>query len=265
MVPMMLLVPVMSGASSDVGIIGCSAVGQDRPDRGVCFVLTRWVVPKILFWVAKTRSRELFLLAIIVTCFSIAWLTSSAGLSLALGAFLAGLILSESEYGYQALGSILPFRDVFTSVFFISIGMLFNIDFFLRHPLVIVLLASMVFAGKVIIAFFIPAILGFPLRTMALVGLSLGQVGEFSFILSRTGLDFHLLDRDTYQIFLGVSILTMAATPFVMAQGNRVADWLLLLPLPGRIRSGLQDRRTQRSFRPPAACEGSSDNRRVRH
>jgi CPA2 family monovalent cation:H+ antiporter-2 len=239
-VPMMLLIPIMSGASSDIASSVALLLVKIALIAVCVVVLTKWVVPKILYWVAKTRSRELFLLAIIVTCFSIAWLTSSAGLSLALGAFLAGLILSESEYGYQALGSILPFRDVFTSVFFISIGMLFNIDFFLRHPLVIVLLASMVLAGKVIIAFFIPAILGFPLRTMALVGLSLGQVGEFSFILSRTGLDFHLLDRDTYQIFLGVSILTMAATPFVMAQGNRVADWLLLLPLPGRIRSGLK-------------------------
>ncbi len=239
-VPMMLLVPVISGASSNVGSSIVTLLLKVAGTLVCMFVLTRWVVPKVLFWVAKTRSRELFLLAIIVICFSVAWLTSSMGLSLALGAFLAGLILSESEYAYQALGSILPLRDVFTSVFFISIGMLFDVAFFLRHPVLIPALAVAVFAGKFIIAFFVPAILGLPLRTMALTGLALGQVGEFAFILSRTGLDYRLLDRNYYQVFLGVSILTMAATPFVMAAGPKIADLLLLLPFPGRLRSGLR-------------------------
>jgi monovalent cation:H+ antiporter-2, CPA2 family len=202
-------------------------------------VLVKWVVPTVLFWVAKTRSRELFLLAVIVICFSVAWLTSSAGLSLALGAFMAGMVLSESEYGYQALGAILPFRDVFTSVFFISIGMLFNIDFFIRHPVLILVCAAGVLVVKVLIASVVPAVLGFPLRTMILVGLSLGQVGEFSFILSRAGMDSGLLDRDSYQVFLGVSILTMVAAPFVMGIGPWVSDMLLRLPLPARILSGL--------------------------
>ncbi len=237
-VPMMLLVPVLAGKSADVGSSVVLLLAKVAA-IGICTaVLARWVVPKVLFWIAKTRSRELFLLAVIVTCFSIAWLTSSAGLSLALGAFLAGLILSESEYGYEALGSILPFRDVFTSVFFISVGMLFDLDYFVHHPVLIVSLAACVFAGKVLIAFFVPAMLGFPLRTMTLVGLALGQVGEFSFILSRAGLDYGLLDKGTYQVFLGVSILTMAAAPFALASGTVVSDWLLSLPLPGRVRSG---------------------------
>lgn len=239
-VPMMLLVPVMAGTSTNIASSVAILVGKIA-GIGICTaVLTKWVVPKVLFWVAKTRSRELFLFAVIVTCFSIAWLTSSAGLSLALGAFLAGLILSESEYGYQALGSILPFRDVFTSVFFISVGMLFDLDYFVHHPVIILSLAVCVLVGKVLIAFFVPAILGFPLRTMVLVGLALGQVGEFSFILSRVGLEYHLLDRNSYQIFLGVSILTMAATPFVLGWSPKISGWLLTLPLPGRVRSGLK-------------------------
>jgi CPA2 family monovalent cation:H+ antiporter-2 len=195
-----------------------------------------------MFRVAKTRSRELFLLTIIVICFSVAWLTSSAGLSLALGAFLAGLVLSESEYSYQALGSILPFRDVFTSVFFISIGMLFDGSYFVHHPILVLSLALTVLLLKVGIASLVPAALGFPLRTMILTGLSLGQVGEFSFILSTAGMSFGLLDKDTYQLFLGVSILTMAATPFVMGGGPWISDRLLSLPLPKRIKSGLQTR-----------------------
>jgi monovalent cation:H+ antiporter-2, CPA2 family len=256
-VPMMLLVPVISGASSNVGSSIAMLLLKVAGTLVCMFGLTRWVVPKVLFWVAKTRSRELFLLAIIVICFSVAWLTSSMGLSLALGAFLAGLILSESEYAYQALGSILPLRDVFTSVFFISIGMLFDVAFFLRHPVLMIVLTIAVFAGKSAIAFFVPAILGLPLRTMALTGLALGQVGEFAFILSRTGLDYQLLDRTYYQVFLGVSILTMAATPFVMAAGPKIADLLNLLPFPSRIRSGLGKAETEGT---PAASPQMSDH-----
>lgn len=238
-VPMMLLVPILSGKSGALGpslllllvkIIGIVAF---------MYACIKWIVPKVLFWIAKTRSSELFLLSVIVICFSIAWLTSSAGLSIALGAFLAGLILSESEYSYQALGSILPFRDVFTSVFFISIGMLFDIAFFIHHPVPIILLAAGVLLLKVVIASLIPALLGFPLRTMVLAGLSLGQVGEFSFILAVSGMESGLLDGNTYQVFLGVSILTMAATPFVMGLGDWISDLLHKMPFPRRILSGL--------------------------
>jgi CPA2 family monovalent cation:H+ antiporter-2 len=238
-VPMMLVLPLMSGNS---GTAGSSVMVFFVKILGiiVCMVvMTKWIVPWILFRVAKTKSSELFLLSIIVICFAIAWLTSSAGLSLALGAFLAGLVLSESEYSYQALGSILPFKDVFTSLFFISIGMLFDGAYFLRHPVLIISLTLAVLVLKVVIASFVPAVLGFPLRTMVLTGLSLGQVGEFSFILSTAGISFGLLDKDTYQIFLGVSILTMAATPFVMACGPWISDRLLSLPLPNRITAGL--------------------------
>jgi CPA2 family monovalent cation:H+ antiporter-2 len=238
-VPMMLVLPLLSGNVGDVGptvlLLFVKIVGII-----VCMiVMIKWVVPAVMFRVAKTRSRELFLLTIIVICFSVAWLTSSAGLSLALGAFLAGLVLSESEYSYQALGSILPFRDVFTSVFFISIGMLFDGAYFIHHPLLVLSLAFIVLVLKVGIASLVPAALGFPLRTMVLAGLSLGQVGEFSFILSTAGMSFGLLDKDTYQLFLGVSILTMASTPFVMACGPWISDRLLSLPLPKRIKSGL--------------------------
>jgi CPA2 family monovalent cation:H+ antiporter-2 len=198
-----------------------------------------------LFYAAKTRSREIFLLSIIVICFSVAWLTSSIGLSLALGAFLAGLLISESEFSYQALGSILPFRDVFTSIFFISIGMLFDVGYFFRNPAFILLLSVGVIVLKTGIASIVPGILGFPLRTMVLVGLSIGQVGEFSFILLQSGLDMHLIDLKLYQTFLGVSILTMVATPFIMGLGNSIADLVLKLPFPQLIKSGFASHSTR--------------------
>jgi CPA2 family monovalent cation:H+ antiporter-2 len=148
------------------------------------------------------------------------------------------LIISESEYTHQALGNILPFRDVFTSFFFVSIGMLLDVGFLFQRPGLIGLVALGVLVLKSIIAASVPIFLGFPLRTGILVGLSLSQVGEFSFILSRTGIEHDLLAGDIYQIFLSVSVLTMAATPFVLTAAPRLADTILRLPMPKRLVSG---------------------------
>jgi CPA2 family monovalent cation:H+ antiporter-2 len=242
-VPMMLVLPLLSGALAGTsGIVGPTVISLVVRIVLilVCMsVMIRWVVPWVMFRVAKTKSRELFLLTIIVICFSVAWLTSGAGLSLALGAFCAGLVLSESEYSWQALGSIIPFKDVFSSLFFISIGMLFDGAYFIRHPVLVVSLAFAVIFVKTVIASIVPAVLGFPLRTMVLTGLSLSQVGEFSFILSTAGMALGLIDKDTYQLFLGISILTMAATPFIMSCGPWISDRLLSLPLPKRLTAGL--------------------------
>lgn len=243
-VPMMLLVPFLSGNLHNLGTsIGLMCAKLCL----IALVLVagiKWIVPTILFQAAKTRSREIFLLAIIVICFSVAWLTSSLGLSIALGAFLAGLIISESEFSYQALGSILPFRDVFTSIFFISIGMLFDVGYFIRHPIVIVIGSLGVLVIKSLIAGTVSGLLGFPLRTMVLVGLSLGQAGEFSFILMQAGLDGNIIDRPVFNLFLGVSIFTMAMTPVVMGAGNLLTRVMLKMPLPARVKSGLKNEET---------------------
>jgi len=238
-VPMMLLTPLLAGT---VGNVGQSLLFLLAKGIGVivlALVSARWIVPRLLYLIARTRSRELFLLSIVVVCFAVAWLTSSIGLSLALGAFLAGLIISESEYSHQALSNILPFRDVFLSFFFISIGMLLDIDFLFKHLFLITLLALGVLTLKTVTAAFASSLLGFPLRTTILVGLILSQVGEFSFILSRTGVEYELLDGNAYQTFLSVSVLTMAATPFIIALSPRIADFASRLPLPERLKTGL--------------------------
>jgi monovalent cation:H+ antiporter-2, CPA2 family len=237
-VPMMLLLPFFSGEQENLGAsIGIFILKIAILGIAIAFGI-KWVVPRILFQIAKTRSREVFLLSIIVLCFSVAWFTSSIGLSLALGAFLAGLIISESEYKFQAFGSILPFRDVFSCIFFISIGMLFDWGYFFENPITILLLTFGVIVLKTIVAGIVPGLLGFPLRTMALVGIALGQVGEFSFILLQTGYGMHLITQEMYQTFLGVSILTMIVTPFIMASGNSIATFLLNLPLPEKVKLG---------------------------
>ena len=171
-------------------------------------------------------------------CFGVAWLTYLAGLSLALGAFLAGLIISESEYGYHALGNIVPFRDVFTSLFFVSIGMLLDLGFLMKHPDQVALISVAVIIAKTLIATMAVLFLGFPLRTAIIVGLTLCQVGEFSFILARVGVDYGFLVGDTFQLFLAVAVITMGATPFIMALAPRVANATERLPLPVKLKSG---------------------------
>lgn len=201
-------------------------------------VAARWIVPRVLYQIAKTRNREVFLLSIFVICLAVAWATSSVGFSLSIGAFLAGLIISESEYGHEALSNVLPFRDIFTSFFFISIGMLLNIGFLFEQTVLVVLIAFGVLFAKSVIAGLAAVLLGLPLRTSLLVGLALCQVGEFSFILSETGIENGLLDESSYQMFLAVSVLTMLVTPFIIILAPRFADSILRLPIPGKLRSG---------------------------
>ncbi len=238
-VPMILFTPLLAGAHGNWGesllILALKGIGIIL----LVLVSARWIVPYVLYQIARTRNRELFLLSVVVIGLGVAWVTSMVGLSLALGAFLAGLIISESGYSHHALGNILPFRDVFTSFFFVSIGMLLDIGFLLQEPALIALIALAVLALKTVIAGVVTILLGFPLRTGILVGLGLSQVGEFSFILSKTGVEHGLLAGSTYQTFLSVSVLTMAATPFIIAAAPRVADILLRLPLPRRLVSGL--------------------------
>jgi CPA2 family monovalent cation:H+ antiporter-2 len=237
-VPMILVTPLLAGATGGSSASALVLVAKGIGIIGLVIVSAKWIVPKVLYQITRTRSQELFLLSIIVICLAVAWVTFSAGLSLALGAFLAGLIISESEYSHHALGNILPFRDVFTSFFFVSIGMLLDVGFLFRQPGTIALITLGVLVIKPIIAFFATVLLGFPLRTSILVGLALGQVGEFSFILSKTGVEHGLLTGNIYQIFLSFSVLTMAATPFIITLAPRLADIILLLPLPKRLISG---------------------------
>lgn len=219
-VPMMLFTPMMAGGASN--ILEQLLILAIKGILIILFVLVaaRYLVPKMLFLIAKTNNRELFLLAIVVICFSVAWLTSSMGLSLALGAFMAGLIISESEYSHQATSNIIPFREIFTSIFFISIGMLLDLPFVFNHLPSILLLTAAVLILKGMIAGGTAAILGYPIRTMILSGLVLFQVGEFAFILSEFGLTYNLLSQEHYQYFLAISILSMGLTPFLYRYGQ---------------------------------------------
>ena len=238
-VPMILVTPLLAGATGNLGESLLVLLAKGIGIILLVMVSAKWVVPQLLYQITRTRNHELFLLSVVVICFGVAWLTSKAGLSLALGAFLAGLIISESEYSHQALGNILPFRDVFTTFFFVSIGMMLDIRFLFHQSGFIVLIALSVLVLKAIIAGSVTILLGFPLRTGILVGFALGQIGEFSFVLSRVGVEHGLLAGDIYQGFLAVTIISMAATPFIIALAPRLADTILRLPVPKRLVSGI--------------------------
>ena len=237
-VPMMLLIPVLAGEGTG---FGAALAGFGLKAAGILlgvFVLARFVVPQVLGRVVGTRSRDMFLLAVVTVCLLVAWAGAAAGLSLALGAFLAGLIVSESEYSHQALSDILPFRDLFASFFFISIGMLLDVRLALGAPLVLVALVVGVLALKTLVAALATLALGLSLRTAVLSGLALSQVGEFSFILAGSGVARGVMGPDSYQWFLVAAVVSIGVTPFVMAVAPRVADAVDRLPLPARLKAG---------------------------
>ena len=226
-VPMMLITPILSGASDNVTMSVVSLLVKTVIVVIITIVSARYVVPKLMYAVAKTNSQELFLLTTIAICFAVAFLTSEAGLSLALGAFLAGLIISESEYSHQATSIILPFRELFTSIFFISIGMLLDVSFFIENIGVVLVLVVVVFVLKTFALSIAVGVLRYPPRTILLTALSLFQIGEFAFILSKVGIQYNLLSAETNQYFLAVSIVSMILTPFVIIFSHTIADKFL--------------------------------------
>ncbi|MBI5746836.1 MAG: cation:proton antiporter [Nitrospirae bacterium] len=222
-VPMMLVVSFFSSSMNEDPLGILFVLLRSFFLIGLIIISARWLVPKVLFLVVRARSRELFVIAVILICLGIAWLAANSGLSLALGAFIAGLVISESEYSHQALADILPFRDSFNSLFFVSIGMLLDVRFFLDHTVMILSIAALVLIIKCLIAGGVTLALGYPVQVAALVGLSLAQVGEFSFVLAQTGQDLGLLVGGSYQLFLVISILSMIATPFLIRLGPGIS------------------------------------------
>ncbi|MDD4136463.1 MAG: cation:proton antiporter [Methanoregula sp.] len=198
----------------------------------------KWVIPRIMYEIARTRNQELFLLVIVLTCFGVAWLVSFTGISLAIGALLAGLIISGSEYSHQAASIVLPFRDIFTSFFFISVGMLVDVRFLMDYLWLVIFLIVFAIVVKALLATAAPLALGYPLRTAAMAGLALAQVGEFSFIIAQSGFNSGILPDGHYQTFLIVALITMAATPFVISIGQPVTGRLCKIPALSRAARG---------------------------
>ncbi len=243
-VPIMLALPFLAGRAGGGSAQLALALGKAALIVIGVTILARTVVPPLLTEILKTKSRELFLIAIILLGTLTALGTAEAGASLALGAFLAGLVISESDYGHQALAELLPFRDVFISLFFVAVGMLVQFDFIRAHPVVTLGGVLVVLGGKTVVASAGPAVLGYAGRVALLAGLAVSQVGEFSFVLAREGRGMGLVAETTYQTFLAVAVFTMLLTPFLLQGGPVLIDRLeRLVPLdrllPGFRPSGI--------------------------
>ncbi len=206
---------------------------------GLVYVGNRWLIPRLLHLIAMAKNQELFLMSIFLICFAIALLTSQMGMSLAIGAFLAGLMISDSEYSHNAFGDFLPFKDIFTSFFFVSIGMLLDLSFVIDNFQLVILSVLMVLVLKMVIAGGTGFMLGHTFQGTILIGLSLSQVGEFSFILAKLGFDNSILSDFLYQLFLAVAVITMAMTPFLIYLSKPITKSMLKLPLPKFLINGL--------------------------
>lgn len=254
-VPMMLLTPILAGKSDNVLLTLAILVGKILAVGFLIYILAIYVVPRVFKMVIKTKNRELFILTTIVFCFGIAWLTSSVGLSLALGAFFAGLIISESDYSHQATANVLPFREIFISFFFISVGSLLDLSFFFNNILIIIMLAVGVILLKMGIIAITVLTLRYPARTVFMTVFALFQVGEFSLLLSTVGVENGLLEENIYQYFLAISIISMALTPILMNYASRITYFLLEIPIPSAVRHRLDNIRKTKELEPPAIAE----------
>ena len=228
-IAMVLLVPMLGGAGGGAGEVALT-LGRAAAIIVVVLFAARRLMPWVLEAVAKTCSPEIFLLSVIAVCFGTAYLTSLAGVSLSLGAFLAGLLVSESRFSEHALGEILPLQILFSATFFVSVGMLLDLGFLLGNlPLVAAVAAGVLLVKAATTAASVAA-LGYRLPVAAASGLMLAQVGEFSFVLERAGREVGLapagMPEGGSQAFIATTVVLMVLTPFLTQAGARLARGL---------------------------------------
>lgn len=239
LIPLLLLVNLLTDNSvnipQEILVLGVKALFI----ISLVYVGNKWLLPKLLQLIAMTKNQELFIMSVFLICFAIALLTSKLGMSLAIGAFLAGLMISESEYSHNVFGDFLPFKDLFSSFFFVSIGMLLDLSFITANLPLVILSVFLVVILKTIIAGGTGFALGHTFQGTVMIGLCLSQVGEFSFILAKLGLDNLILPEFYYQLFLAVAVITMALTPFLIYLSKPLSKNLMMLPLPGFLVKGL--------------------------
>ncbi|MBU0995760.1 MAG: cation:proton antiporter [Proteobacteria bacterium] len=213
-VPMMIILPQLNNPKAGLPLLGIAIV------KAFLFLLvmilggTR-LIPLIMKHIANWNSRELFLLATTAMGLGIGYGTYLFGLSFAFGAFVAGMLLSESDYGYQALSDIIPLRDIFSLLFFTSVGMLFDPHYLISHFKTVLLLVLIIMTGKGIIFGFLSKSFGYGNVIPLATALGLSQVGEFSFVLARVGISTQSISMDFYSLILTTTVITMFFTPFI--------------------------------------------------
>ncbi len=221
-----------SGLAAELGVLVLKIIGL----IGATFILGARVIPWVFTRVAKSASQELFTLTVLVSALGIAVAASVLfDVSMALGAFLAGMVVGKSEFSLRAASEALPLRDAFAVLFFVSVGMLLDPSVFITHPLLIGTTLLVVLAGKTIAAFSIVLILGYPIRVALGVSVALAQIGEFSFILAALGRQMGILDSLAINSLVAVGILSITLNPILFRAIPFVETWIADRPRLARI------------------------------
>jgi CPA2 family monovalent cation:H+ antiporter-2 len=232
---MMVGVPVFGASLESLLPIFAIAVGKAALFLGVAIVLGIWVLPWLLGTVAGVRSRELFLLTVLILCFGAAFATYIFGLSVAFGAFIIGLLLRESRFAHQALAEVTPLRDVFATLFFVSLGMLLSPQFVIENWTVLVLAVVVIIAIKFAVCFGITRLFGYGGRTALFVGVGLFQIGEFSFILTQAGMNSGVISGYFYSLIIASTVVTMLLTPVFLGLTSVLYPRLAKAPAGGML------------------------------
>ena len=214
---------------ADVGLALLKGVGF----LAVAYLAGTRIIPPLLEWVARAGSRELFILAIVVIAAGMSALGAVVGISFALGAFVAGLVVSESEYSSHVLDEIIPVRDIFATLFFVSIGMLLDFQFLLAHMYEVAALVLAIVAGKFLITVVVVRLLGYSRLNALRVGLLIAQIGEFSFVLAGEGLHTGALDEGLYRIVLASALVSLVVNPLLFNNAHAIGSVIRRL-IPGR-------------------------------
>ncbi len=214
--PMMLLIPILGISAEGSFIDAFLRLTFSFGLIVLIFLIARFLMPYILYQLIHIQMRDVFIIGIIVLCLGTAFITQSFSLSFAIGAFIAGLIISETDYTHQVVGNIMPFKEVFTSFFFISFGMLLDVHLILKNPVQIISILLVVMILKTLIMTGIVTTLRTSIRIAILTGFYLSQIGEFSFVLALKGLEYSLIEKNFYNNFIAVTILTMIVSPIIL-------------------------------------------------
>ena len=248
-VPMVLIVPLLANGldKPETWQAIMFALGKAALVVVLLFATSRKVIPYLFRWVDASRSNEVFILTVLCLCIGTAYLTSLTGLSLALGAFLAGMIVADTDFRHRAMGDILPLRDVFVSFFFVSLGMFFDFQLLAEKPVEVGLLLLAFIGGKGLIAILAASLMRFPPRAAWLAGVGLAQFGEFGFIILQLAIQEGVVIESEIGTLLNAGILSMFLTPLLVYKaphftaGERALDPLAKL-LRARSAEELEDR-----------------------
>jgi CPA2 family monovalent cation:H+ antiporter-2 len=216
LVPLMIILPAMGGEGAELWSSLGTATLKATLFVGVMLVLGLWGLPWLLGRVAGRRSRELFLLTVVTLSLGAALGAYLLGLSVAVGAFIAGLLIGQSVFARQAVADIVPLRDIFGAIFFVSLGMLADLNFVANNIGIITLVVMVIITAKFIICSIIPWVFGYNAKASLFTGMGLIQIGEFSFVLAVVGLEAGVISQNIYSITLAAAIITMGLTPFAL-------------------------------------------------